>query len=248
MEELATKIRRELNTYQAEVAEKLQDLQSHGLISQAEVKKIVIDAKLTAKAVVEGLASQAQYTEEATEIYVYSLFDRYKSKIDKTIRAIEEKQKSSHVLIKGQRVPVYFEDEGGKLIVPSALEKEIANNFLETALETPVSSIKIVVGNMLRDVRISTEKPQGFLGSEVYKLRAETEQQRIQAIYQEFGSAISQLVNSDYPEPVKESSKLKLLEAMQKRLENQSKKVKQKAKNNLFGFFSKFFEEDDGQK
>jgi|GEM_PF-3109511 len=234
MEDLATRIRGELNTYQSEVSERLQELQSQGLISQTELKKIVIDAEITGKAVVEGLATQEQYTEEATEIYVYSLFDRYKNQVEKKIRSIEEEQKSSEIFINGQRVPIYFEDEGGKLIVPSQIEKEITIIFLDNALENSVKAVTIVVGNMNRDIRLTTEESHRVFNNQVYKIRAEEDKERIQRIYQYFGAAISQLVNSNYPEDIKDLSKSKLLEEMQSRLGKRMKRVKQKPRKQSF--------------
>jgi transcriptional regulator with XRE-family HTH domain len=239
MEDLATRIREELNTYQSEVAERLQELQSQGLISQTELKKIVIDAEITGKAVIEALATQEQYTEEATEMYVYSLFNRYKNQVEKKIRGIEEEQKSIEILINGQKVPIYFENEVGKLIDPSQIEKEITVNFLENALENPVKRVTIVVGDMNRDIRLTTEETHRGFNNQVHKIRAEEDKQRIQSIYQYFGAAISQLVNSNYPEDIKEISKSKLLEEMQSRLGERIKIVKQKT--NKQSFWSNFF-------
>ena len=51
-------------------------------------------------------------------------------------------------MIDGKKVPVYFENEQGQLIFPSQIEKEISLVFLENTLETPVRSIKIIVGNL----------------------------------------------------------------------------------------------------
>lgn len=239
MENLTTKIRQELNTYQTQVAKRLEELYLQGLVSQTELKKILIDAETTGKAVVDGLASQEQYTEAATEIYVFSLFERYKSKIEKTIGAIEQQQKYSEIFIKGKRIPVYFENEGGKLMIPSQIEKEIAINFLENALDNPVKSIKIVVGNMLRELHLTMEETGGFFKSETYKIRVEEENQRIQSIYYAFGAAISQLVNSDYPEEVKNSSKSALLKEMQNRLGKAINKEQQKTKKSFFSIFKR---------
>lgn len=239
MENLETRIKRELNTYQSEVAKRLQELQCQGLISQADFKKIVTNAEITAKAVVEALATQEQYTEEATEIYVYSLFERYKNKIEKTIRSIEEEQKSIEIFINGQRVPIYFEDEEGKLIVPSQIEKEITIDFLDNALENPVKAVTIVVGNMIRDIRLTTEESYRGFNHKVYKIRLEEDKQRIQSIYRDFGAAISQLVNGNYPEEAKDLSKSELLEQMQNRLGNRIKRVKQKQKK--LSFWSNLF-------
>lgn len=239
MENLETRIKRELTTYQSEVAKRLQELQCQGLISQADFKKIVTNAEITAKAVVEALATQEQYTEEATEIYVYSLFERYKNKIEKTIRSIEEEKKSIEIFINGQRVPIYFEDEEGKLIVPSQIEKEITIDFLDNALENPVKAVTIVVGNMIRDIRLTTEESYRGFNHKVYKIRLEEYKQRIQSIYRDFGAAISQLVNGNYPEEAKDLSKSELLEQMQNRLGNRIKRVKQKQKK--LSFWSNLF-------
>lgn len=238
MENLETRIRRELNTYQSEVSKRLQELQGQGLISQADVKKIVTNAEITAKAVVEALATQEQYTEEATEIYVYSLFERYKNKIEKTIRSIEEEQKSIEIFINGKRVPIYFEDESENLIVPSQIEKEITLDFLGNSLENPVKAVTIIVGNMSRNIRLTTEVLQrGF--HHKFNIKMEENQQKIRSIYQDFGAAISQLVNGNYPEEAKDLSKSELLEQMQNKLGNRIKRVKQKQKKS--SFWSKIF-------
>lgn len=239
MENLETRIKRELTTYQSEVAKRLQELQCQGLISQADFKKIVTNAEITAKAVVEALATQEQYTEEATEIYVYSLFERYKNKIENTIRAIEEEQKSIEIFINGQRVPIYFEDERGKLIVPSQIEKEITLDFLGDSLENPVKAVTIIVGNMSRDIRLTTEVLHRGFNHKFNNIKMEDNKQKIRSIYQYFGEAISQLVNGNYPEEAKDLSKSELLQEMQNRLGNRIKRVKQKQKKS--SFWSNFF-------
>ncbi len=92
MEILKERIRKELNTYQFGVARQLEELQKQGLISPKELKRISIEAQITGKAILEGLSSQGQYTEETIEIHIYQLFDRYKSKIESKIKSIELQQ------------------------------------------------------------------------------------------------------------------------------------------------------------
>ena len=92
MEDLATRIRRDLNEYQAQVQSRLEKLLAEGLVSQTQLKDIVIDAKITGQSVVEALNSQPSYSEEVTEIYVYSLFDRYKNAVEKKIYALEQRK------------------------------------------------------------------------------------------------------------------------------------------------------------
>jgi len=269
MESLATKIRQELNTYQAQVAKKLEDLYAQGLISQTDRKKIIIDAEITGRAVIDGLASQEQYTEETIEIYVYSLFERYKSKLDNKIEAIEKQQKSRKISqqpsqgvqksndisqnssrifcsIDNKRVPIYFKDEVGKLISPNKIEKEIALKFLENALEIPVKRITITVGSMLRKLTLTLE--QSNFNNEADRIRIEEEKQGIQNVYHDFGEAISQLVDGDYPEEVKNKSKSKLLEQMQIRLGKNINRDIQKTERKSFWsrlFPSKRDDEED---
>ena len=245
MENLATRIRQELNTYQSEVAARLQEFYRQGLISQAELKKIVFNAEITGKAVVEALATQEQYTEEATEIYVYSLFDRYKTQIEKEIRLIEEQQKSVEVSINGQKIPIHFEDEEGKLILPSQTDKEIVIDLLKKCLDIPVTSVKITVGTMRRDIDLTLKELPSRLNNKFHEIKAEGNNQRMKSTYQHFGAAISQLVNSDYPEDAKELSKSKLLEEMYKRLGKQIKEVQEKPRNP--SFWSRWFNQDDDQ-
>jgi len=238
MEPLETQIKQKLISYQKQVDKKLYEFRRQGLISITELEKIKIDVEITGKAVVEGLASQEQYTAEAVEIYVFSLLEKYKNKIEQIIRPIEEKQKSSEIVIKDKKVPVYFEDEQGQLILPSQIEKEISLIFLENTLETPVKSIKIVVSNLLRKIDLIPEESQGLFNNKTYQVRAKEENQRMQNIYKHFGVAISQLVNSDAPAEIKELKRSKLLEKMQNRLIENNKREK---KANKQSFLPSFF-------
>ncbi|NES20305.1 MAG: hypothetical protein F6K41_15580 [Symploca sp. SIO3E6] len=237
MEPLEIQIKQKLISYQKQVDKKLYEFRRQGLISSTELEKIKIDVEITGQAVVEGLASQEQYTAEAVEIYVFSLLEKYKNKIEHIIRPIEEKQKSSEILIKGKKIPVYFEDEQGQLILPSQIEKEISLIFLENTLENPVKSIKIVIGNLLRKIDLIPEESQGLFNNKTYQVRAKEENQRMQNIYKHFGGAISQLVNSDYPEEVKELNKSKLLEKMQNRLVENNKREKKATKQSFWPSF-----------
>ncbi|MBD2184237.1 hypothetical protein [Aerosakkonema funiforme] len=95
MEDLAARIRRDLNEYQVQVQARLEKLFAEGLLSQAQLKEIVIDAKITGQSVVDALSSQRNYSEEVTEIYIYSLFDRYKNAVEKKIYDINQRKVSS---------------------------------------------------------------------------------------------------------------------------------------------------------
>ncbi len=89
--ELKARIRQDLNACQAQLKEKLDQLLERGLISRTEIEQIVIEAKVTGQEVVNALNAPASQVEEVTEIYVYSLFERYKESVQQKIVAIESK-------------------------------------------------------------------------------------------------------------------------------------------------------------
>lgn len=91
MESLREQIRQELNTYQQQVADKLEELLSQGLMSHHEYERIVIDAKVTGKAIIDGLDTNPNIPQDLVESYVYSLFDRYKREVEDQIREVEQK-------------------------------------------------------------------------------------------------------------------------------------------------------------
>ncbi|MEY3867544.1 MAG: hypothetical protein RLZZ338_1435 [Cyanobacteriota bacterium] len=91
MESLREQIRQELNTYQQQVADKLEELLSQGLMSHHEYERIVIDAKATGQAIIDGLDTNPNIPQDLVESYVYSLFDRYKREVEDKIREVEHK-------------------------------------------------------------------------------------------------------------------------------------------------------------
>ncbi|MCT7984430.1 hypothetical protein NG796_14105 [Laspinema sp. A4] len=218
MENLVSKIRTDLNAYQTHVSEKLIDLRSQGLISETEFKKIIVDAQLTAKSIIDGLASQDKYTEKATEIYVYSLLDKYRNKIENKIRKIEEKQKVIKFPGKQGIIEIYFKNEAGQLIIPDKMDREIAETFLENVLKIPAKSVTIVVGHLIRILKIRLEEKKGhhFFNSNAYTNKLEQEKKVIEMIYQEFGKFIGQIVDGEYPDEDKYKYQNELLEEMVK--------------------------------
>jgi hypothetical protein len=91
MESLRKKIRQELNDYQQQVASRLQELVSQGLMSHHQYERIVIDAKATGKAIIDGIDTNPNIPQDVVESYVYSLFDRYKREVEDKIREINQK-------------------------------------------------------------------------------------------------------------------------------------------------------------
>ncbi len=223
MENLASKIRSDLNSYQGQVADQLQHLRNQGLISEVEYRKIVCDAEITAKAVLEGLSYQEQYTEEATEIYVYSLFDKYKGKIERKIREIEEKQKSTEIRVNRKSIIVYFEDETGRLIAPGTTDIEIVEQFLEDVLTISVKSAIIVVGNINRILKLNVPAQDSnlFFSFKTRRFNSKNiqkEKQIIESTYQDFGRYISKIVDSDYSEDEKQQDQSDLINKMKKKV------------------------------
>ncbi|MGB3693215.1 MAG: hypothetical protein WA865_15345 [Spirulinaceae cyanobacterium] len=210
MEILKERIRKELNTYQFGVARRLEELQKQGLISPKELKRISIEAQITGKAILEGLSSQGQYTEETIEIHIYQLFDRYKSKIESEIKSIELQQYSCNISIKGKPVVLSFENEKGQLINPIQMEKEIIENFLSDSLISPVKKVEVVANGMTRDIRL-----------ELYKQSKNNDLARekfIKEVYKNFGAVINQVVSGEYSEEAKEKSKYQLIKDMKDEL------------------------------
>ncbi len=102
-EELTNRIRNDLNEYQKSVSERLKELEEEGLISKAQLQELYIDAKMIGQAVIDALSSHQNYPEEVTEIYVYSLFDKYKksveAKFDKINKLKTKKERKKSILI-----------------------------------------------------------------------------------------------------------------------------------------------------
>jgi hypothetical protein len=91
MESLRERVRKELSSYQQQLADKLEGLIRQGLISHHEYERIVIDAKATGKAIIDGLDTNPNIPEDLVESYVYSLFDRYKREVEDKIRQVKQK-------------------------------------------------------------------------------------------------------------------------------------------------------------
>jgi hypothetical protein len=222
MQPLESKIRSDLNSYQRQVSDKLQHLKNQGLISEIEYRGIIFDAKITAKAVIEGLSYKHKYTEEATEIYIYSLFDRYKSNINGKIRKIEQKQKQKQIIVNKKQIIVYFEDESGRLIEPSKTDVEIVESYLEEVSTIPVKSLLIIVGCLSRILKLNivTKDSNLFLKikAKLNSKKLKKEKHIMESTYQEFGQFISQLVEGNYLEDEKEKYKSKLIHEMRKKV------------------------------
>jgi hypothetical protein len=89
--ELTARIRQELNEYQAQLGQRLNQLLAQGLISRTQIEEIIREAKVTGEEVVNALKSPASQVEEVTEIYVYTLFENYKESVKETIAEIQKK-------------------------------------------------------------------------------------------------------------------------------------------------------------
>lgn len=88
--ELTARIRQELNEYQAQVGQRLNQLLAQGLISRTQIEEIIREAKVTGEEVVNALKSPASQVEEVTEIYVYTLFETYKESVEDRIAEIKK--------------------------------------------------------------------------------------------------------------------------------------------------------------
>lgn len=89
-EELTNRIHYDVNEYQKSARERLKELWEQGLISNAQLQQLSIDAKMIGQAVIDALSSHQNYPEEVTEIYVYSLFDKYKKSVEDQLDKINE--------------------------------------------------------------------------------------------------------------------------------------------------------------
>lgn len=122
-------------------------------------------------------------------------------------------QGNEQVWINGKSVPVSYEHESGR-IIPSNVERDIALGFIGSTLFVPVTGLVIVIGRGVRDIRIAYEDLAQGTKTEVDKRHVEGKIKRISNVYQKFGKAIDELVNSNYSEEVKQPAKQELLDAM----------------------------------
>jgi hypoxanthine phosphoribosyltransferase len=88
--ELTARIRQELNEYQAQLGQRLNQLLAQGLISRRHIEEIIREAKVTGEEVVNALKSPASQVEEVTEIYVYTLFENYQESVEERIAEIKK--------------------------------------------------------------------------------------------------------------------------------------------------------------
>jgi len=88
--ELTARIRQELNEYQAQLGQRLNQLLDQGLISRTQIEEIIREAKVTGEEVVNALKSPASQVEEVTEIYVYTLFENYQESVKERIAEIQK--------------------------------------------------------------------------------------------------------------------------------------------------------------
>ena len=96
MESLKHQIRQDLNNYQQQVAARLQELVSQGLISHHQYERIVIDAKATGKAIIDGIDTNPNIPQDVVESYVYSLFERYKREVEDKIKEANQKSEGQN--------------------------------------------------------------------------------------------------------------------------------------------------------
>jgi hypothetical protein len=123
-------------------------------------------------------------------------------------------QGNEQVWINGKSVPVHYENENGRAIIPSNVERDIALGYIGSALFVPVTGLVIVIGRGMRDIRIAYEDLAQDIKTEVDKRHVEGKIKRISNVYHKFGKAIDELVNSNYSEEVKQPAKQELLDAM----------------------------------
>jgi hypothetical protein len=97
--ELTARIRQDLNEYQAQLRQRLDQLLAQGLISSIQIEEIIREAKLTGEEVVNALKSPASQVEEVTEIYVYALFENYQESVEKRIAEIRKESEKRNVWI-----------------------------------------------------------------------------------------------------------------------------------------------------
>lgn len=97
--ELTARIREELNEYQAQLGQRLNQLLAQGLISRKQIEEIIREAKVTGEEVVNALKSPASQVEEVTEIYVYSLFENYQESVEERIAEIKKESEKRNVWI-----------------------------------------------------------------------------------------------------------------------------------------------------
>jgi hypothetical protein len=140
------------------------------------------------------------------------------------------KQKTGEITIAGRRVPVYYEDKSGKMVVLSDDERELVLHFLGRALATPVTAVTIVAMGAYRDILVTYEKARGFVNNEINAIREAVDAQneairnegevtRMNNVYHSFGSEIQRLVNDNSPEEVKKIYKRNLIRRMEEKLE-----------------------------
>lgn len=121
------------------------------------------------------------------------------------------KHKTGEITIAGRRVPVYYEDQSGKMVVPSDVEREIVLDFVGRALATPVTAVTIVAMGAYRDIRVTYAKASGFIETEILAIteainnqkdaiRSESEVAKMKNTFHTFGSEIAKLSDSNYPE------------------------------------------------
>ncbi|MFB2974425.1 hypothetical protein ACE1CD_36325 [Aerosakkonema sp. BLCC-F183] len=129
-----------------------------------------------------------------------------------------DKQDSVKISIAGKSVPVYFKDQNGIIVVPSEVERDIVLGFIGRALATPVTAIVIVLGSGFREIRLTYQLLAEAIHTELYEIQVQGEVERMNAVMRAFGPKIDEIMNSNYPQEVKQEGKRKMLEAMNKRL------------------------------
>lgn len=123
-------------------------------------------------------------------------------------------QGNEQVWINGKSVPVRYENDSGRAIIPSNVERDIALGFIGSALFVPVTGLVIVIGRGMRDIRFAYSDFAQDMKTGVNSRRADGKRERIRDVYQKFGGEIDRLVNSNYPEEVKQPAKQALLDNM----------------------------------
>lgn len=97
--EVTARIRQDLNEYQTQLRQRLDQLLAQGLISSIQIEEIIREAKLTGEEVVNALKSPASQVQEVTEIYVYALFENYQESVEKRIAEIRKESEKRNVWI-----------------------------------------------------------------------------------------------------------------------------------------------------
>lgn len=127
---------------------------------------------------------------------------------------------SDQIPVAGKRVPVYYENDRGDMIIPKSVEREIVLNFVGRALATPVTAVTIIIGGALHDIRVTYENVVGDLDVEVNRIKGETEVRKMNDVFHTFRREIQNVSDSTYPEKIKTMYIAELEKRMQRRFDS----------------------------